>query len=98
VIQNFEFTYELCWKFMKRWLSKNLGSAYVDGIPRYELFRLAGESLLIDNVSLWMDYHDARNETSHVYDKTTAGEVFAAAVKFSEDAKKLLANIEKKND
>ena len=20
VIQNFEFTYELCWKFMKRWL------------------------------------------------------------------------------
>ena len=25
VIQNFEFTYELCWKFMKRWLEKNVG-------------------------------------------------------------------------
>ncbi len=23
VIQNFEFTYELCWKFMRRWLKEN---------------------------------------------------------------------------
>jgi len=23
VIQNFEFTYELCWKFMRRWLREN---------------------------------------------------------------------------
>ena len=22
VIQNFEFTYELCWKFMKRWIGE----------------------------------------------------------------------------
>ena len=26
VIQNFEVTYELCWKFMRRWLEVNLGS------------------------------------------------------------------------
>lgn len=25
VIQNFEFTYELCWKFIKRWLQANSG-------------------------------------------------------------------------
>ena len=29
VIQSFEFTYELCWKFMKRWLEANLGMVYV---------------------------------------------------------------------
>lgn len=98
VIQNFEFTYELCWKFMKRWLSKNLGRAYVDGIPRQELFRLAAESLLISDVSRWINYHEARNETSHVYDKTTAGEVFDAAVDFLDDAKIFLVNLEKKND
>ncbi len=34
VIQHFEFTYEICWKFMKRWLEINLGSVYVDGVPR----------------------------------------------------------------
>ena len=33
-IQHFEFTYELCWKFMKRWLEANVGSAYVDGVSR----------------------------------------------------------------
>ena len=26
VIQSFEFTYELCWKFMKRWLEENYGA------------------------------------------------------------------------
>ena len=31
VIQNFEFTYELCWKFMRRWLEVNLGTVYVAG-------------------------------------------------------------------
>ncbi len=25
VIQNFEFSYELCWKFIRRWLSENPG-------------------------------------------------------------------------
>ena len=39
LIQNFEFTYELCWKFIKRWLDNNLGSANVDGVTRRELFR-----------------------------------------------------------
>ena len=50
VIQSFEFTYELCWKFMKRWLEDNLGSAYVDGVPRRELFRLAAENRLLTDV------------------------------------------------
>ncbi len=71
-IQNFEFTYELCWKFIKRMLEENLGSSYVDGVSRRELFRLAAESRLIDDVNLWMDYHHARNETSHTYDEVKA--------------------------
>ena len=34
VIQIFEFTYELCWKFMRWWLEVNLGSVYVAGVSR----------------------------------------------------------------
>ena len=81
-IQNFEFTYELCWKFMQRWLGNILGSSHVAGISRRELFRLAAERGLIDDVDRWMEYHDARNETSHIYNEDVAEDVFAAAKKF----------------
>jgi nucleotidyltransferase substrate binding protein (TIGR01987 family) len=59
VIQNFEFTYELCWKFMQRWLQVNLGSAYVAGVSRRQLFRLSAEHRLLSDVNRWMEYHDA---------------------------------------
>ena len=98
VIQNFEFTYELCWKFIKRWLDNNLGSARVDGVARRELFRLGAEHRLISDVGAWMVYHDARNETSHTYNNAKAEEVFEIAKKFFPDAKSFLTNLEKVND
>ncbi|MFH1372097.1 MAG: nucleotidyltransferase substrate binding protein [Planctomycetota bacterium] len=97
VIQNFEFTYEMCWKFMKRRLEIVLGSVYVDGISRHELFRLAAENQLIRNVEQWMEYHDARNETSHTYDEERTVEIFEVAGPFSIDARKFMENLEKKN-
>ena len=54
-IKNFGLTYELSWKFIKRWLSENVGNTYVDGVSRRELFHLAVEHQLIDNVDEWMD-------------------------------------------
>jgi len=98
LIQNFEFTYELCWKFIKRWLDNNLGSTNVDGVARRELFRLGVEHRLINDVDAWMIYHDARNETSHTYNDYKAEEVFEIAKKFFPDAKKFLADLEKVND
>ncbi len=98
VIQNFEFTYELCWKFMKRWLEGSLGSSHVEGVARRELFRLAAESRLISDVDKWMEYHDARNETSHTYDEETAEDVSETAGKFIRDAKAFLKALEAKND
>ena len=98
VIQNFEFTYELCWKFMKRWLERNLGSVYIDGISRRELFRLAAEYHLIQDVLVWFDYHEARNKTSHTYNEATAIDVFNAATRFLNDAQGLLKALEERND
>ncbi|GGO81621.1 nucleotidyltransferase [Marinobacterium nitratireducens] len=97
-IQNFEFTYELCWKFMKRWLDHNLGSSYVEGVSRRELFRLAHQSRLIDSVDEWMLYHRARNQTSHIYDPKVATEVYEIAVEFLPAARALLSAISAKND
>jgi len=98
VIQNFEFTYELCWKFIKRWLELNATGAAVDGSTRKELFRLAAESRLITNVENWFKYHTARNETAHTYDPSKAAEIYALAAPFAFDARKLLQVLEQRND
>ena len=98
VIQNFEFTYELCWKFMKRWIEENINSEIIDGVTRRELFRVSAENKLILDVTKWMDFHKARNSTSHIYDEKIADEVFAASVLFLPYAKDFLARLEERND
>jgi len=98
VIQNFEFSYELSWKFMKRWLSENVGRVYVDGISRRALYRLAAEYRLIDDVTAWWEYHSARNRSSHIYDEDIAEEVFQTALKFLPDATRLWDALEARND
>ncbi len=98
VIQSFEFTYELAWKFMKRWLEHNLGSTYVDGVTRKQLFRLAAEHHLIDDVEAWFEYHNARNKTSHTYNHVTALEIYDITHGFLDDVQLLQKNLEEKND
>ena len=97
VIQNIEFTYELSWKFAKRWLEANVGAAYVDGVPRRELFRIAAENRLIEDVDIWMSFHAARNVTSHSYDASVARDVALIAPGLLAEAEKLLAAIEERN-
>lgn len=98
VIQNFEVTYELCWKLMDRWLSMNLGASVVDGATRRELFRLAAQQRLIADVDRWMQYHEARNITSHTYDARKAETVYSAIADFVHDARALLKALEARND
>ncbi len=98
VIQNFKFTYELCWKFIKRRLTENLGKTHVDGVTRRELFRLAATHKLIKSVEEWMLFHQARNQTSHTYDEDIAKEVFETAQQFVQHSKDLLSVLSNKND
>lgn len=93
VIQRFEYTYELCWKFLKRYLEISEGVATVDLLSRKELFRLAAEKGLIDDVVAWFEYHRSRNETSHTYQETKAEEVYECAKRFALDAKKLQSKL-----
>lgn len=97
VIQNFEFTYELSWKFMKRWIENNVSSTIVDGVTRRELFRLAAESKLICDVELWMDFHGKRNISAHTYDEENADSVFSITQNFLAEATTLLKKLEEKN-
>ena len=76
IIQNFEICYEISWKLMKKWLEENIGRTEVDGISRKELFRIASQNKLIDDIEKWFVFHEARNMTSHDYDGIKAEEVF----------------------
>jgi nucleotidyltransferase substrate binding protein (TIGR01987 family) len=98
VIQHFEFTYELAWKFMKRWIELNVGATVVDGVTRRELFRHAAEQRLISDVDVWMRFHDARNISSHTYEPAVADEVLRVAYAFLPEAQALLENLEVRND
>ncbi len=97
VIQHFEFTFELAWKFMRRRLEADIGRTSVDGIPRRDLFRIAAENGLIDNVEAWFQYHLARNQTSHTYDPPIAASVYARSLAFTPDAGILLTRLEARN-
>ena len=98
VIQHFEFTYELCWKFIKRWLETNISPAAADGVTRRELFRLGAENRLLDDVEQWMRYHEALNLTSHIYQPEISERVYNTAHDFARDAARLLAALEARND
>ena len=98
VIHNFEITYELCWKFMKRWLELNLTPGLLDGVSRKELFRHALENKLIKSFDDWVKYHELRNTTSHTYNEDVADEIYAVSESFLNDAKILYHAIEAKND
>ncbi|MBI5416466.1 nucleotidyltransferase substrate binding protein [Candidatus Poribacteria bacterium] len=98
VIQNFEVAYELCWKFMKRWIDEQVSPEIAEGVPRRELYRISAENKLILDVDEWMYYHKSRNLTSHTYDKNNAEMAFEAAIKFIHDAKTFFKTLEDKND
>ena len=89
IIQNFEFTYELSWKFMKRWLEINVSPATSNVFTRRELFRYAAEAGLIDDVAKWFKYNEARNIIFHTYDEEKADKILENAVAFKDDVNAL---------
>ena len=97
VIQNFEVAFEQSWKFIVRWLNENISYGIAQGITKKELFKLAGEHLLIDDVSKWIYFKDLRNQTSHIYSKTTANEVLKSALQFLPYVKYLLKRLKEHN-
>lgn len=76
VIKRFEFTFEMAWKAMYRWLAWN----EVD-VPQ-EAFRVLPRAFsagLVDDDAAWTAIRRARNLTSHTYDAKKAVEVAATA-------------------
>lgn len=96
-IQRFAFTYELASRFLQRFLSREFGKGVVAGWTRKELFRAAGQKGWIDDVERWLQFHQARNLTSHVYDERIADQVYQSARAFADAAERLCQHLERVN-
>lgn len=74
LIKRFEFTFEMAWKAMYRWLrAKDVE------IPEeaFEVIPRAFNAGLIEDDAGWTEIRKARNKTAHTYDEKKAIEVAA---------------------
>lgn len=87
-IQRYEYCIELAWKVSM----KKLGSTVK--FPKQAIREMARADL-IASAEKWLDFIEARNETSHSYDEDVAAKVFKQILLFRTEAVILLANLEK---
>lgn len=71
IVKRFEFTYEMSWKALKRYL-EFLGFEIKS--PRMA-FQEAFSQQIIDNEAVWLDMIEQRNLSSHVYDEIQISEI-----------------------
>ena len=88
-IQRFEFTYELAYKMLKRFLEATSPNPdEFDNMTFQDLIRSGSErGLLRSDWSLWKEYRRARGTTSHTYNEDKAREVFAIVPDFLSEAR-----------
>ncbi len=89
VVQRFEVCYDCMWKVLKRYLAEELGLPDVPNSPK-PVFRLAMENdVLPSPVESFIQYADARIETSHDYSGEKEKAVLQIMNRFIPDVVKL---------
>lgn len=98
MIQRFEYTYELSYKMLRRYLEMSEPNAEeIDRIAFPQLIRIGAEKgLLLHSWDIWNEYRDARNITSHVYDEKKAAQVAGIIPRFFKDAQYLTQELQKR--
>lgn len=71
-IQRFEFTFELFWKTLKRFLALE---GMETNTPK-EALKKAYAARWLDSETIWLQMLEDRNSTSHVYDEKKAQEIY----------------------
>lgn len=96
VIQRFEYTYELSWKMLKRYLtSVSAGTEEFEGMTFQQLIRTGSEKgLLLGDWRDWKRYRGARTSTSHLYNQKAAEAVYEVIPGFLKEARHLLKRLQ----
>ncbi len=90
VIQRFEYTFELAWKVAARALK----AAGVDAQSPKAVIRELGRQGWIAGVETWLEFLEARNQSTHTYQSKTAEQVYAAARAFAPECRALIARLD----
>lgn len=95
VVKRFELTYELSFRFLRRYLIEISPSPpTVDELTFAGLIRSGDRlGLLRTGWPGWKEFKDARNETVHTYQEAKARDVAAHAANFLPEAEHLLAEL-----
>lgn len=88
-IQAFEYSFELCWKTMKKLLEIR---GRITNSPK-ETFRIAALEGFIQDPEMWFDFLKKRNLTVHTYQEKEANEVVSIFKDFSQAVKNFLTYI-----
>ena len=88
LIQRFEFTYELAYKILKRYLEySSANPAEIDEMTFQDMIRTASEqSLVLGDWPAWRNFREMRVRSSHTYDQHTAVTVVSGIPRFVEEA------------
>ncbi len=95
LIQRFEFTYELSYKTVRRYLKEASASPdEIERLPFADLIRTASaQGLLRSGWPAWRRFREMRARTSHTYDANVASQVAAAIPAFLEEAEHLYTEL-----
>ena len=97
-IQRFEYTYELCWKLLKRKIASDAAvPAEIAAMSFKDLIRTGAEKGLLTTPETWFNYREKRNITTHIYNQAKAKEVYEVVADFYKDATDLLKTLQKSN-
>ncbi len=92
VVKRFEFTYEMSWKTIKRYLDF---IGIVCNNPR-SCFKEAFSQELISDENIWIDMIEKRNLSSHIYDEDEISDILEKVVDYKNVFKQLMENIKKR--
>lgn len=95
-IQAFEFTYELSWKMLKRYLEMTHPDPQeIESMAFGDLIRTGCErGLLLSDITHWKQFRYERSITSHTYDEHKSILVFQGIPTFLKEAQYLLTQLQ----
>ena len=98
-IQCFEFTYELSYKMIRRYLEQVVSTRdEIRQINFADFVRTAAEAGLIPDVKRFLRYRERRNITSHTYNQKKAEEVVEVLDDFARDVCFVIQELKKRNE